>query len=394
MLNVVSLYTGAGGLDWGFEAAGFKTKVAIEMDYDCCKTMEANTNWEIIQENIHKVSTTEIIEKAGLKKSEIDVLIGGPPCQPFSKSGYWVNGDTKRLNDPRAETLKAFMNLVEEYQPTSFLIENVHGINYSGKEEGFKFIYESIKKINESKGTNYSYSWKVLNAADFGVPQIRVRFFLIAHRDGKKFIFPEPTHKPIEEKFLQNNFGKIIPTYTTSWDAIGDIPINDDEDLEAKGQWADLLPSIPEGKNYLWHTERGSGQPIFKWRSRYWSFLLKLAKNRPSWTIQAQPGPAIGPFHWKSRRLSVKELAALQTFPRNMTFKGKRGSIQKQIGNAVPSLMGEVLAREIGRQFFDKKYPRKLKYEVKLNRPIPSPEPIEKVPEKYLHLIGDHPDHP
>src|SRR5262249_20870024 len=119
------------------------------------------------------------------------------------------------------------------------------------------------------------------------------------------------------------------------------------DDLEVRGKWAELLPSIPEGQNYLWHTSRGEGLPLFGWRRRYWNFLLKLAKDRPSWTIQAQPGPAVGPFHWKNRRLSTRELCRLQTFPDNVSIIGDRGSIQRQVGNAVPSLLAEVLARAI-----------------------------------------------
>jgi DNA (cytosine-5)-methyltransferase 1 len=125
--------------------------------------------------------------------------------------------------------------------------------------------------------------------------------------------------------------------------------------------------------------------PLFEWRSRYWSFLLKLAKNRPSWTIQAQPGSAIGPFHWSNRKLSVKEMSRLQTFPKEIKFVGGRTSIQRQIGNAVPSLMSEVLAREIGRQFFGIPS-QELKFKVELKRPMPPPEPIQPVPKKYLAL--------
>ena len=100
------------------------------------------------------------------------------------------------------------------------------------------------------------------------------------------------------------------------------MAVSEDEDLAVRGKWADLLPSIPEGSNYLHHTDRGEGMPLFGWRRRYWTFLLKLAKNRPSWTIQAQPGPAVGPFHWSNRRLSVRELSRLQTFPDDVNIVG------------------------------------------------------------------------
>ena len=112
--------------------------------------------------------------------------------------------------------------------------------------------------------------------------------------------------------------------------------------------------------------------------------MLKLAKDRPSWTIQAQPGPAIGPFHWENRRLSVEEMARLQTFPSNLSYVGSRASIQCQIGNAVPSLLAEVLAREIRKQLLGFPVEGPLRLAVKLNRPIPPPSPVEKVPPEFL----------
>src|SRR5206468_6143085 len=131
-----------------------------------------------------------------------------------------------------------------------------------------------------------------------------------------------------------------LASYLTAWDAIGDFSQDsNDPDLAISGKWADLLPTIPEGKNYLWHTPRGGGEPLFGWRTRYWNFLLKLAKDQPSWTIQAQPGPAVGPFHWKSRRLSTRELCRLQTFPDDVVIVGDRMSLHRQVGNAVPSLL-------------------------------------------------------
>jgi DNA (cytosine-5)-methyltransferase 1 len=112
-----------------------------------------------------------------------------------------------------------------------------------------------------------------------------------------------------------------------------------------RGQWATLLPQVPPGENYLHFTaKRGHPAPIFEWRSRYWSFLLKLHPNRPSPTIQAQPGPSVGPFHWENRRLRVLELKRLFTFPDHFEFVGSRASVQAQIGNAVPPLLAERVA--------------------------------------------------
>ena len=162
------------------------------------------------------------------------------------------------------------------------------------------------------------------------------------------------------------------------------------------GKWADLVPSIPEGQNYLWHTERGGGMRLFGWRRRYWSFLLKLAKDRPSWTIQAQPGAGIGPLHWKSRRLSVRELMRLQTFPDDYVIEGGHTEAQRQLGNAVPSLMTEVLGRAIRDQLLDAPVEAGLPLKLLPPRrlPVPPPEPLAPVPEKYHVHVGDHAAHP
>lgn len=394
-MRTISLFTGAGGLDYGFEAAGFETCAAVENDYDCCATLKASRDWSVIPKDIHQVASAEILDVAGLEVGEVDLLVGGPPCQPFSKSAYWAAGDTKRLEDSRADTLGAYMRCVEDILPKVFLLENVHGISYSGKEEGFRLLERVTDDINSRAGTSYQLSWKVVNMADYGVPQLRKRFFLVAHREGKRFEFPTPTHGQLEAPngFQSSLDQPVLAPYATAWDAIGDLD-EQEVNLSMKGRWADLLPSIPEGENYLWHTNRRGGMPLFGWRTRYWSFLLKLAKSKPSWTIQAQPGPSIGPFHWKSRPLSVEEIARLQTFPADVSFVGGRTSVQRQLGNAVPSLMSEIFAREIATQLLDVEASGPLRFTVARRRPIPPPEPVQPVPEKYLNLIDEHPDHP
>jgi DNA (cytosine-5)-methyltransferase 1 len=288
------------------------------------------------------------------------------------------------------------MRVVADLLPTVFVLENVHGIAYSGKEEGFRLLQTITDEINRRHGTDYRLSWEVLNAADHGVPQLRRRFFLVAHRDGGRFEFPRPTHEDAgaADSSQPSLFAAGSP-HVTAWDAIGGLDlVAPGEDLRVRGRWAELLPSIPEGENYLWHTSRKGGVPLFGWRRCYWSFLLKLAKDRPSWTIQAQPGPAIGPFHWENRRLSVAEMACLQTFPGGITFAGNRGSVQKQLGNAVPSLLAEVVAREVACQFFGIALPPRLTFAVDPRRPIPPPEPVQPVDRKYLHLRGEHAEHP
>ena len=392
-LSAISLYTGVGGLDFGFEAGGFRTAVAVEVDPVACRTVRLNRpDWNVIEGDIHAVSTEDILDAAGLGVGEADVLIGGPPCQPFSKSSYWVNGDTQRLDDPRADTLTAYLRVLHDAKPKAFLLENVYGLAYKRKDEGLRYLLEGISWINEHAGTNYGVDWRMLNAAHYGVPQLRERVFLVGSREGQKFEFPLPTYCAPEKLGL---FDDQEP-YRTAWDAIGDLPATPNEpSLKVGGKWGALLPSIPEGRNYLWHTNRGGGLRLFGWRTRYWSFLLKLAKDQPSWTIQAQPGSAVGPFHWRNRKLTTHEMCRLQTFPDGLDFDCGRTDVQKMLGNAVPSLLAEVLAREIGRQYLGMPCATD---EFRLLPPgrseVPAPEPVEPVPGHYRALVGDHADHP
>jgi DNA (cytosine-5)-methyltransferase 1 len=395
--RVISLYSGAGGLDYGFEAAGFDTSVAVEFDEHCCETLRRNRpEWGVIERSIFDVPTKEMLKLGKLKRGEVDVVIGGPPCQPFSKSAYWVKGDTARLDDPRADTLAAYMRVVEESLPKAFLLENVGGLAFSGKDEGLKLLLDKIERINKKTKSKYVPYYQVVNAAAYGVPQLRERFILVASREGLPFAFPSATHgEPQTDLPLFSGKGTSLLPYRTAWDAIGDVQPEPSERLAMQGKWADLLPSIPEGQNYLFHTDRGGGMPLFGWRRRYWQFLLKLAKNRPSWTIQAQPGSAIGPFHWKNRRLSALELCRLQTFPDDITILGGRVEVQRQLGNAVPSLLAEVLARSIRMQLLGLSpisgTPKLMPPD---RSPVPPPEKAHPVPSKYLHLVGEHAPHP
>jgi DNA (cytosine-5)-methyltransferase 1 len=386
--TIISLFTGAGGLDLGLEAAGFEVGAAVEFDGKACNTLRANRRWRVIEGDIHDVSSPRLCEVSGLAPKEPDLLAGGPPCQPFSKSAYWRSGDTKRLDDPRADTLTAYLRVLRDLRPRAFLLENVHGLAYSGKDEGLRLLERTIAAINAETGTDYSFSVTKVNAADYGVPQTRERVIIVGARDGKRFAMPPPTHADPES-------GSDLPRWLRAWDAIGDLENDDDPSLAVGGRWGELLPSIPEGQNYLWHTERGGGLSLFGWRRRYWGFLLKLAKDRPAWTVQAQPGTAIGPFHWKSRKLSARELCRIQTFPDDFEIVGSRGDAQRQLGNAVPSLLAEVIGREIRRQLLGHRVQaRPLKLAIARRRNVPAPEQVQKVPAKYRQLIGEHPAHP
>ncbi|HSV02041.1 MAG TPA: DNA (cytosine-5-)-methyltransferase [Phenylobacterium sp.] len=390
-LKAISLYSGIGGLDFGFEAAGFETAVALDLDGAACASLRLNRNWPIIEGDISRITSDEILRTGGLAVGEADILIGGPPCQPFSKSGYWATGDAKRLEDPRANTLHQYLRVLRDTQPAAFLLENVLGLAYSGKSEGVEHVRRGITHINAVTGSRYSFAVQALNAAEFGVPQLRERVFIIGFRDGRRFRFPTRTHAPADE-----SVGLHLEPFRSAWDALGDLPSNlNDPALQMTGKWSELLPSIPEGSNYLWHTPRGGGQPLFGWRTRFWNFLLKLAKDQPSWTIQAQPGPATGPFHWSNRRLSAAEMGRLQTFPDGLVYPETRSDAQRLIGNAVPSALAEVLAREIrGQLFREEAYPSAPTLIPQRRAACPRPEPVASVPQKYMFLAGDHHAHP
>ena len=297
-----------------------------------------------------------------------------------------------RLDDPRADTLTAYLRVLRDTKPRTFLLENVTGLAFKGKKEGLDRLLVGIEQINHETGTKYSPVWKVLDSAGFGVPQHRERIFIVASRDGKEFKFPKATHGRAQDCL----FGAGLEPYRTTWDAFGDLPERPNNPLlKVSGKWADLLPSIPEGENYLWHTPRGGGMPLFGWRTRFWNFLLKLAKDRPSWTIQAQPGPATGPFHWTNRRLSTEELCRLQTFPDGLQFGCGRNDIQRLLGNAVPSLVAEVIAREIRTQLLGKPVIRRKPGLLLPKRNLmPPPARPGKVPVAFHALAGNHTAHP
>lgn len=384
--KVISLFTGAGGLDLGFEAAGFSMAVAVEFDPLARKTIKRNRpRWKLLAEgDIHKISPKALRLASGFRRREADVILGGPPCQPFSKSAYWATGSTKRLKDERADTLNAMLSAVEEVLPKVVVIENVRGISYSKKDEGLKLLRSRFRAINKRCATSYAPVVVCLNAVDYGVAQYRERIFIIAFRDGQKFIAPHKTHGTDRRRFA------------TAWDAIGTSIKSRDQQLQPSGKWAGLISSIPEGQNYLHHTARGAGLPLFGWRTRYWSFLLKLAKDQPSWTIQASPGPATGPFHWDNRLLSVGEMCSLQSFPKDWIIEGDYLAARRQVGNAVPPALAEAVARSIAASLEGRTCStRDLKFSTKLKRlPPPKANRVGPVKAQYLKLDKRFDEHP
>lgn len=376
--KVLSAFTGAGGLDLGLESAGFLTVGCIESDASARATLRANRpDWHLLEpEDITDLARVLTPERVGLQLRELDVLVGGNPCQPFSKAAQWSSNGKTGLGDPRSYCLDGFLKLARAFLPKVILMENVPGF-VRGLSTAVPMLAETLNELNGEFGTRYELQYRVLNAVDYGVPQRRERAILVAVRDGHVFTWPEPTHcdQPVR-----------------AWDALADIvAVNAPK---ASGRWADLLPSIPEGMNYQWHTDRGGGKRLFGYRTRYWSFLLKLAKNEPGWTISAQPGPATGPFHWDSRPLTVRELLRLQTFPSNWKVVGEYRVQLRQIGNATPPLLAEVMGRALGEQIFGLAYDRKPEFAINRKRSVPRPSRARPVARKYLDLEGKHASHP
>ena len=341
----ISLFSGAGGLDLGVEAAGFHVAAAVEADHDAADTMEKNFASlvsPVIRQDILEVPTRELLRSAGLRgKERPDLLVGGPPCTPFSKSGFWLEWKRAGL-DPDASLLQAYTRVLAEAKPRAFILENVYALTYRNRASAPAFE-RLLREVGEA---GYTCQWKVLNAADYGVPQLRPRLFVVGVPKGKQVPhLPEPSYSGRWER-RTTSAGEL--PHVTAGEALAGLSTTVEPEETVRGGYGHLLPGIPPGDNYLFYTaQRGHPAPIFEWRSRYWSFLLKLAPDRPAPTIQAQPGPNVGPFHWENRRLRVPELKRLFTFPDEFEFVGRRPSVQAQVGNAVPPLLAQRVAAEV-----------------------------------------------
>lgn len=355
-LPVISLFSGAGGLDIAVHQAGAPTgdpqdrgplrvAVCVEWGEEEGDTLRANFDAPVLGGDIREVTTRKILRAAGLKKGEATLVIGGPPCTPFSKSGFWL--DYKRESrDANASLLDEFARVVEESRPEAFILENVQGLTYRTHE---KQLTRLLKRL---RAAGYNPMWQLLNAAAYGVPQLRKRVFIVGRRDGAPFEFPEETHSGWTEHTREIDLSK--KPYVFSKEVLADLLPGEPEPEEiVRGTFADLAASVPPGQNYLWHTDRGGGEPVFKWRSRYWTFLLRIDPDRPASTLQSSPGPWVGPFHWenvlderghaRARRLRIPEVKRLMMFPDDYVIVGTRSAAQRQLGNAVPVGLGRVV---------------------------------------------------
>ncbi len=226
-MKVISLFSGAGGLDIGFEQAGFEVVVAVEADPACCNTLRKNKpNLKVIEGDVSKITGAEILKAAGLKRAEAALVIGGPPCQSFSLAGKRMG-----LDDERGSMVLEFSRLVHEILPKAFVMENVKGMLNWEKGKAIEAVLNEFREPAKYRNKKYIYdvSYSVLNAVEFGVPQKRERLFIVGNRLGKEFRCPKATHGATD---LLNMDSKL--PYKTSWDAIGGLPDADEGTETAK----------------------------------------------------------------------------------------------------------------------------------------------------------------
>jgi len=350
-LTAFSLFAGAGGLDLGVEQAGYRVLYAVENDPVAVETLNRNRASffpdlpETEPLDITALDPRHVMKAIGLRKGDIGLLVGGPPCVAFSKSGFHL--EYKRAGrDPKANLLDDYLRFLDALRPVAFVMENVFGLAYKNQSAPFfNRLAAGIRKLG------YSLSYEILNGADYGAPQNRQRLFVVGARDGRPLSFPRATHWGKHERRTKPRDVHLLLPHVTASQALKRLSTKPEPEEEVGGRYGHLLPEIPPGDNYLYYTaERGHPKPLFKWRSRYWTFLLKLDPERPASTIQGQPGPYVGPFHWENRRLRVPELKRLQAFPDDFELAGSRRNIQLQVGNSVPPPLGAIVTTAVREQ--------------------------------------------
>lgn len=358
--SAISLFTGAGGLDLGCETAGFVTRAAVESDPTARQTLLANPHHlselrrERLFEDVIALDYARLLDAAELNAGDVDLMHGGPPCTPFSKSGYWL-AYKRAGEDPKASLLDYYVQALRALRPKALLMENVFGLAYQNHNRPI-----FLRFLSGVRDAGYALDHRIVLAADYGVPQLRQRLICVGLRADLldepaatwRFPWPPLTHDGPHER--RTDFDQALAPHITAAQALAglDEERNRPEPEEVvAGTYAEALREVPPGDNYLFLTaKRGHPRPRFEWRKRYWSFLLKLHPDRPSPTIQGQPGPWVGPFHWEDRRLRVAELRRLMSFPDDYLICGTRRDQQLQLGNAVPPLLAQRVAEQIAAQ--------------------------------------------
>jgi DNA (cytosine-5)-methyltransferase 1 len=333
--KVIELFAGAGGLALGLENAGFESLGLIEFDKSASLTLRKNRpNWNVIHEDVAKISPLDLEELFSTKKGDLDLLSGGAPCQSFSYAGKRLG-----LEDARGTLFYHYAVFLQKLQPKMFLFENVDGLlTHDG---GKTFI--TIKKVFSDCG--YTIRWKVLNANDFGVPQKRKRLITVGVRqdlaDQIKFSFPPPhTYKPVLRDILSEVPESEGTKYSEDKQKIFDL-------VPPGGCWKHIDPEV--AKKYMkscWDMEGGRT-----------GILRRMSLDEPSLTVLTSPGQKqtdrCHPL--ESRPFTVRENARCQSFPDEWVFEGSMGEKYKQVGNAVPVGLAYEIGLSIKRALENKK---------------------------------------
>ena len=337
-MKIIDLFCGIGGLSLGFEQAGFEVVSAIDMWSDAIKTYNHNRT-----DKVAKVETVEQFNEEDLpklvKEHHITGIIGGPPCQGFSTVGK------REIDDPRNQMYLEFYKAVKTAMPDFFVIENVRGMLTLNKGA---FVKDLIERFGEN-GLGYTINYKLVNAADYGVPQNRYRVFYVGIK-GKRFEFPDA-----------------LPTQLTAKDGIGDLENSTNEQYgsAAQNEYQKLMRGEclhPINQDYTAHSPQTiatismipDGGNIKSLPPEYWQIrkynkaFERMGTFKPSNTIDTGHRNY---FHYSEPRIpTVRESARIQSFPDCFEILGTRGSQYKQVGNAVPPMLAKVIAEEIKKQ--------------------------------------------
>ena len=360
-IKVIDLFAGVGGLSYGFaHDDNFEIIAANEILPNMAKAYELNhPSVKVYCKDIKDFGISDLYQDFDIKKGEIDIVVGGPPCQAYSTVG-------KRLiDDPRGKLFQEYYRVLQEIKPKMFIFENVRGLLSMQKGE----LFSSIISLFTSLG--YKISYKVLNSADYGAPQVRERIFIVGTTLNKNFHYPIPTHTSREEEnlpLMENviSFDKKIKPYLTLAEAIDDLPLikSGEESFyyskEPQNDFQKLMrASAPEklmdhnapnnNKNLIRIMEElpDGGTPLdlpedIRPKSGFANTYCKLWWNRPSTTITrnfSTPSSSRCIHPRAPRPLTTREGARIQCFPDNYIFYGSRSDKNLQIGNAVPTLV-------------------------------------------------------
>jgi DNA (cytosine-5)-methyltransferase 1 len=339
--SYVSLFSGAGGLDLGLEAAGWHCQYASDIDDAAVQTLQGNAGkavWGhrvladtfIESADVSNLTGSSVLSKAGLTKGSVDLLAGGPPCQSWSSAGK-----QRGFDDPRGQLFNDFIRLANELDVRSLVFENVRGLLTARGPDGLHG--SALLYIREKLRTaGFQTAVTLLNAADYGVPQRRVRLFVVGYRSGDEPAFPHPTHTSAEDQ-------RLLP-WITLGDALSKLhaPSGDEVILPTASLEAQLRQLQP-GKGVKSPGKPESTRPGGHWGYKQGAFLADPKLPARTVTANQQQDWVLDELHG-IRRLCPRECAALQSFPEDWTFAGNRGTQYRLVGNAVPPL----LARAVG----------------------------------------------